>query len=124
MAHAHPTVLLVDDHADSRDALSHLLRDAGYAVAEASNGRVALDTLHAGLRPCIIVSDLIMPEMSGFEFRQEQLRDAALAHIPFVVYSAITDAPRSAAHLKPTAALRKPVEAAELVECVRTHCLK
>ena len=84
------TVLVVDDDAAIRDALSDLLGDEGYRVTTATNGAEALNLLRppGELRPCVILLDLMMPVMSGQEFYAEQQRDPALATIPTVVISA------------------------------------
>jgi two-component system, chemotaxis family, chemotaxis protein CheY len=83
-----PTVLLVDDELDVVSALSELLEDEGYNVATATDGIDALNQLRRGLRPSVIVLDLMMPRMDGWDFRQEQLKDDVLKDIPTVVLSA------------------------------------
>src|SRR5262245_24891409 len=84
-------VLVVENDADLRDRLRILLHQEGFAVETATDGRDALDQLEAGLRPCVIVMDLMMPVMNGFEFRSEQLKDPTLARIPVITYSGIGD---------------------------------
>lgn len=116
------TVLLVDDHGDVRDGIAILLRDAGYAVVTASNGREALAALYAGLRPCLIIMDLMMPVMNGFEFRDEQLRDDRIASIPFVAYSAVVNLEKNAEHLKADGYFEKPIDTTAIVEVVRQLC--
>ena len=86
MGHRH-WVLLVEDDADTRDALSLLLEHNGYDVTVTDNGRAALDALRSGWRPCVILLDLSMPYMSGYAFRQAQLHDPRLADIPVLVVS-------------------------------------
>jgi len=83
-------VLVVDDDAAIREALSDLLGDEGYRVATATNGAEALTLLRPPeeLRPCVILLDLMMTVMSGQEFYAEQQRDPDLATIPIVVISA------------------------------------
>jgi len=82
-------ILLVEDNLDVLDVTRVLLESEGYAVATAVNGADALALLRAGLRPCLIVLDLSMPVMDGFEFRDEQRADPELRAIPTIVYSAI-----------------------------------
>jgi CheY-like chemotaxis protein len=82
------TVLVVDDDHDVRAALVELLETEGYDVVAAANGRVALARLRAGVRPCAIVLDLMMPIMDGWEFRAAQLGDADLRDIPVIILSA------------------------------------
>ena len=80
-------VLVVDDDADVRELLRRMLESDGYAVVEAENGRAALGALRAG-RPAVILLDLMMPEMDGFEFVAELRRDEAWRTIPVVVITA------------------------------------
>ena len=124
MAYVHPTILLIDDHIDVRDAMEELLRCDGYTVQTASNGREALNKLYTGLRPCVILMVLMMPVMTGYEFRQEQLRDPELSAIPIIVYSGVTDVQLNAGQLQATAYAGKPVDPDHLMALVRQHCLK
>src|SRR6185436_19157933 len=82
------TVLVVDDHEDVRMALEAVLVANGSEVVTASEGEEALGRLRDGVRPCVIVLDLMMPKLDGWEFREAQLADAALASIPVIVLSA------------------------------------
>ena len=123
MPHKHPTVLLVDDNDDVRDGLTQLIRAEGYAVETARNGREALRVL-ATVHPCIILLDLHMPDMSGYDFRQAQLADGVLRDIPVVVYSAAHDVREQSQRMTATAYAEKPIEIARLMQLIRTHCLK
>jgi CheY-like chemotaxis protein len=89
-------ILVVEDDADTRRWLSRALEGEGWQVAEAENGRVALERL-VETPPDLIVLDLMMPEMDGFEFLSQLRRDQALRKIPVVVITAaeLTDADRS-----------------------------
>src|SRR6059036_452018 len=90
-------VLVVEDNAEVRRALVALLEGEGHRVAEAVDGVSALRLLRAGeVRPCLIVLDLMMPRMSGWDFRAEQSSDRRLASIPVVVVSADPLAPQAA----------------------------
>jgi CheY-like chemotaxis protein len=80
-------ILVVDDNADVRASLGLLLGMLGYHVEKAADGAEALRYLRTHPRPCLIVLDLRMPGMDGWQFRQAQLRDADLAEIPVVVSS-------------------------------------
>lgn len=82
-------ILLVEDNLDVLDVTRILLEAEGYAVATAVNGADALALLRGGLRPCLIVLDLSMPVMDGWEFRDEQRADPELRAIPTIVYSAV-----------------------------------
>ncbi len=78
-------VLVVDDDTDLRESLGDVLRDEGYAVTLASNGRQALELLPGLPRPCAVVLDLAMPVMSGPEFYRAMSAVPALADIPVVI---------------------------------------
>jgi CheY-like chemotaxis protein len=112
-------ILLVDCHDDSREAVAGSLESEGYAVVTATNGRDALAMLFAGLRPQVIVMDMMMPVMNGFEFRQEQLRYPDLADIPFIARSAVIDVAKRAQHLNAAAYLQKPGDRKELLRLMR-----
>jgi len=81
-------VLLVDDDFGILDGLSDFLESEGFAVAPASNGIDALNQLRSGLRVDVIVLDVMMPMMDGWDFLAEQLADPSLRDIPVVVISA------------------------------------
>jgi adenylate cyclase len=85
--HASPRVLIVEDDAHTRGRLLHILREDGWEVAEAENGRVALDRL-AVVQPDLILLDLMMPKMDGFEFIDEIHRHEATRHLPVIVLTA------------------------------------
>jgi CheY-like chemotaxis protein len=80
-------VLVVDDDAGLRELLRRMLEPEGYAVVEAENGRVALERLR-DVSPSVILLDLMMPEMDGFEFVAEFRRHEAWRAIPIVVVTA------------------------------------
>jgi CheY-like chemotaxis protein len=81
------SVLVVDDDADLRELLRRLLQREGYRVVEAENGRAALDRIREA-RPGLILLDLMMPEMDGFEFVRRFRKHDAWRGIPIVVITA------------------------------------
>jgi CheY-like chemotaxis protein len=81
-------VLIVDNDEGVRESLTALLEDHDYDVAVAGDGAAALAMLRDGYRPGVILLDLAMPVMDGWDFRAAQLRDPALSAIPVVVMSA------------------------------------
>jgi two-component system response regulator MprA len=107
------SVLIVEDDRDIRECMADALEVEGYSVALAANGREALDQLRGGVFPDLILLDLLMPVMSGWEFRQEQLADPLLSGIPIVVVSA-----SSPGGLRPDRHLPKPFGLDELLEIV------
>ncbi len=109
------TVLLVDDDEDIREALRAILEDEGFDVHVAINGKDALDSLRSGLRPNVILLDLMMPVMSGWQFRSAQCADPSISAIPVVVLSAVHEHPEG---LSVAASLRKPIDIERLLEVV------
>ena len=107
------TALVVEDDASIREALKDLLDGDGYEVLLARDGSEALKQLRVGASPDIVVLDLRMPVMDGWEFRAIQRNDAALKHIPVVAISA--DGSPQAAAISAEACLRKPLDPAELL---------
>src|SRR5215217_838009 len=83
-----PLVFIIEDDPDTREMLTSFLQLEGFRTDSAANGREALDRLHEGLDASLIVLDLMMPVMDGWQFRSEQLRDARIAKIPTMVISA------------------------------------
>jgi CheY-like chemotaxis protein len=109
------TILLVDDDDAIAESVRDVLTDEGYDVRRAVDGKEALALVRGGLRPELILLDLMMPIMDGYEFRARQLEDQALASIPVVVLSAYDVTPvLGAVH-----ALRKPFTLDALLTTVR-----
>jgi CheY-like chemotaxis protein len=120
---SHVRVLVVDDEPDLREAMCNLLESAGHAVTSASNGREALEWLKSSSgSPCLILLDLSMPVMDGWEFRQVQLGDETLAAIPVLVITADGNAPEKAARLAAQGFLRKPFRPDDLLREVEKFC--
>lgn len=117
----HCPVLIVEDDADLREMMAQLLSLEGFTARTASNGRDALEYMHrSGDRPELILLDLMMPVMDGWEFRRHQQQDPDLARIPVVVLSALD--PSRAGDLRPDAFLKKPLDFDRLLQIVRDHC--
>ncbi len=114
--------MVVDDYPDIREGIAVALELAWYTVVTASNGFDALMKLHRGLRPCLIILDMMMPVMNGFEFREAQMEDADLAKIPLIAYSAVTDPNETARHLRADAYVYKPSEMAQITGLVGQFC--
>jgi len=117
---AHCPVLIVEDDVELRDMMAQLLTLEGFVATTVANGREALEYLRRGDRPDIILLDLMMPVMDGWEFRRKQQSDPALATVPVVVLSALDH--RRAADVDAVAFLKKPLDFDRLLELVRHYC--
>jgi CheY-like chemotaxis protein len=117
---AHCPVLIVEDDDDLREMMAQLLALEGFGSETAANGREALEYLSKGDFPEVILLDLMMPVMDGWEFRRRQQNDPLLAAVPVVVLSAL-DTTR-ASDLRGTAFLGKPLDFDRLLQLVRRYC--
>jgi CheY-like chemotaxis protein len=124
MSFLHPSALIIDDDAEVRNSLAALLGIEGYSVVTAAHGREALQKLAEGARPCIIVLDLQMPEMTGFEFRREQRLHPDFRTIPVIVHSAVHAVEEIAGHLDAHAYVQKATAPVEVLTAIMKHCLK
>ncbi len=116
-------ILVVDDEQAIRDVFADILADEGYPVVCVTNGQEALHYLVRQARsPCLILLDLNMPVMSGWEFRLAQLADPQLAMIPVVAVSAAATVQRQATIIHADDYLAKPVGYDELVVTVARYC--
>jgi CheY-like chemotaxis protein len=113
-------VLIVEDDEDLRDMMAQMLTIEGFDASTAANGREALDYLHSTAKPQVILLDLMMPVMDGWEFRRQQQADPELAPVPVIVLSALD--PARAAAVDAAAFLKKPLDFDRLLELVRQHC--
>jgi len=117
----HAAVLIVEDDSDLREMMAQLLTVEGFQAATASNGLAALEYLHrSDSPPDLILLDLMMPVMDGWQLRQALERDPELAPVPVVVLSAL-DRPH-AGQLGASAFLKKPLDFDRLLELVRRYC--
>jgi CheY-like chemotaxis protein len=115
---ARAAILVVEDDPDALEAIADLLESHGYAVTTARHGGEALERLGSPQLPGLIVLDLLMPTMDGWEFRRRQKEDPRIAKIPVVVVSA-SDAAKP---IDADNVLRKPVDIDRLFEIVAKHC--
>ncbi len=109
-------ILVVDDERDIRDTIAELLADEGYAVEEAGDGAEALAKAR-DCHPAVVLLDLMMPGMNGWEFRARQRGDPELAGIPVIVVSALG----RVAGVDAAGYLQKPFELEDLLSAVRRH---
>ncbi len=110
--------MIVEDDPDIREVLSQVLEFEGYSVCGAENGSDALDILRAGTKPNLIILDLMMPVMDGWQFRAEQKQDPGWAAIPVVILSADGNVYQKAATIGAVGYLKKPVELETLIDTV------
>jgi CheY-like chemotaxis protein len=115
-------ILLVEDDFDVRDMMTFFLESEGYRVAAAANGQEAIDYLKRGQVPRLILLDLMMPVMNGWEFRQQQQQDPRLSQIPVVVISADSNVREKANSLGASNYLAKPIEFDMLLEVIKSFC--
>jgi CheY-like chemotaxis protein len=115
------TILIVDDDAVIRSTLADLLTDEGYCVACAEDGRAALECLDRGESPGLILLDLMMPVMDGWDFRSEQRRRGTLASVPIVIMTAGGRCPDAAVALEAQGCVGKPFSFQELLAAVKRH---
>ena len=113
-------ILVVEDNDDVREMMAVTLELEGHEVTTAINGRDALNQLRAGHRPCVILLDLMMPVMNGWEFRRALESDPVLKTVPVVIVSAATaeliQATDAAAYLP------KPLDMEQLLHVVGGFC--
>ena len=114
------TVLLVEDNDDLREMMALALELGGHEVWSARHGEEALRVLHERQAPCLILTDLMMPVMNGWELRAELRRDPALAEVPVVAVSAIP--PEHLRRLDGMEFLPKPIDIDRLLHVVCEHC--
>jgi CheY-like chemotaxis protein len=110
-------IFVVEDEPVLRLSMRRLLEWEGFRVSCAADGREALNRLRDGDPPTLILLDLRMPGLDGWQFLAEQKRDETLAGIPVVVVSASSEAdiPVAAGHV------RKPFQPHDLLQAVRRH---
>jgi CheY-like chemotaxis protein len=113
-------VLIVEDDEDLRDMMAQMLTIEGFRTVTAANGRDALAYLHGSEKPNVILLDLMMPVMDGWEFRRRQKADPEIAPVPVIVLSALD--PARAATVDADAFLKKPLDFDRLLALVREHC--
>lgn len=116
-------ILVVEDDRDIRRNMQWLLESEGYFVELAENGQVALDKLQtANDLPGLIILDLMMPVMDGFQFREAQESDSRLAPIPVAIMTADGHVEEKKTRVGARAALRKPPDIDAILKIVEELC--
>jgi two-component system chemotaxis response regulator CheY len=108
-------ILVVEDDLDFGEAVCEILTISGYRASQAADGIAALQMLRAGELPDLILLDLMMPRMDGWEFREALLRNKRLKEIPVIVFSAVTEIAKP---IKADRFLRKPVAPEVLLSAI------
>jgi CheY-like chemotaxis protein len=116
-------ILIVEDAPEMVILLRQLLEEEGYSVDVAMNGQEALDFLRGKKNlPFLILLDLMMPVMDGFQFRQEQEKDVRLASIPIVIMTADGNIESKELKVGAKGAIKKPMDIKTVIEVVHRFC--
>ena len=114
-------ILVIDDEISIVEMLCAFLEEEGWQVTTASNGQEGLERL-ASVRPAVVVSDVMMPVLDGWELCRRMQADPRYQSIPLVLMSAVRTAPRLAG-CRYAALVRKPFELDEMLQTI-TRLLK
>ncbi len=112
------SVLVVEDDSDIRFALEGFLQDEGFDVTTAENGMDALNKM-AEKKPGLVLLDLMMPVMNGWQFLEEKSRHKDFEKVPVLVISAVPGSPRIPGAL---GFLKKPIDLNRLIDFVQLYC--
>ncbi len=118
----HADILIVDDTPDNLILLSHILKEHAYTVRTAINGRLALQSAKA-IPPALILLDVVMPEIDGYEVCRRLKRDKRMQYIPVIFFSSLDDVCYKirAFEVGGVDYISKPFQAEEIVARIRTH---
>lgn len=111
-------ILIIEDNEAIATALNEVLSDSGYEIEVACNGKEGLDHLINRALPDLIILDLFMPMMNGFEFRLRQMKIPYLSNIPIIVMSADACVRNRCKQMHIDHFLKKPFELGDLLEIV------
>jgi CheY-like chemotaxis protein len=115
--------MVVEDDGDIRQSIAEILEDNAYRAVGAANGQEAFDRLRsANEKPCVILLDIMMPVMDGWQFRALQRDDPELGEIPIVVLTAHANIDEALTRMAAAACLKKPVQLDLLLETIRRFC--
>lgn len=117
------TVLVVDDEPAVRQMFEDILTGEGSEVVSAVDGRAALELLSDGAQPCVILLDLMMPRMNGWQFAAELREDSSLRKLPLAVVAANPRFKADAERLGASRWLGKPVDIDDLLDTVDDLCI-
>ncbi len=121
------SILIVEDNTDIRETLEAILKNEGYRVYALPNGREALRIVRNLFEPCMILLDLMMPNMNGWEFVENQLARETNLQSPIIVMSALgasTVWTNPAMQTAVKGYIKKPLDLGELLQLVQQYCVK
>jgi CheY-like chemotaxis protein len=116
------SVLIIDDNEATRTGLVQLLTLRGYRTSGAADGRDGLTRLRSDRSVGVIILDLGMPIADGYWFRERQLADPSIAHIPLIVFTGASEEQLDPAALVGADILHKPVGIPQLLDRIAFHC--
>jgi CheY-like chemotaxis protein len=120
--HSSPSILLIEDEADVRETLSEILEHEGYTVVTATDGAAAVSLLEEGLRPALVLLDLLMPNMTGEEFLVRVRTNPVWKDLPVFISSGTSDLAHKAELLHADGHLLKPLAIPELLGLAKRYC--
>jgi len=120
-APANAPVLVVDDNDDIREALALILEYEGLAVESVADGDAALARMRREPQPCVVIFDLHMPGMDGWQLREAQQADPTLRDIPMIIYSGDSDVGQVAATMGLKGFFQKPTTIDRVLALVRRY---
>lgn len=115
------SILIVEDSAEIRLPLQQFLEDEGYSVTVAVNGKEGLALLKTMGVPCLVLLDLMMPVMTGYEFLESKAKDNIVAQIPVAIISAAADRGQVEG-MNVQAFIKKPIDLGALLKVIEKHC--
>jgi CheY-like chemotaxis protein len=115
-------ILLVEDDDSLGAILTAVLQDQGYTVVRASNGQEALNHLHTERPPHLILLNLVMPVMNGWQFREQLRKVPELADIPVIVLSGVRKLDKQAASIGVTDSFTKPYNLKAVIDTIQHYC--
>ena len=121
--HSDEMVLIVEDDEETAASLSEVIEVMGHKAEVASNGKVALDCLRsAPTKYCLVLLDLLMPVMNGWDFLNEHHGDKTISSVPVIIVTAVPKGQTRAAATNAVAMLPKPVDTGRLQAALRQYC--
>jgi CheY-like chemotaxis protein len=115
------SILIIEDDQEIREALEEILRFEGYEVGSVKNGKEGLDYLHKASAPSVILLDMMMPVMNGYQFLAAYQEEPSFSGIPVIVLSADNALEDKLKQFQVRFFLKKPIELERLLELVKQH---